>query len=603
MTHRQLLFWVVCLFLLLPLQQVRAQQEVLDSILKVYEETDSLHLKSRLASDIAWEYLYLNPDKTKEYSELALHHAEEADYIFGKATAYGSFGLYYDVTGDYDGAIESYRKAIKILEGYPEYEINVAANQHNLSLIFMNIEDWDKAIYYAKKALQYDIDNNKYQGQVYTYMNIAAMYGSADNLDSSLYYHRKVIEVGKKHGVNDFKIDYVNLTDIELDRRNYDSARYYLSEYLNYARHAPSSRKLNRLAYGLLSQTRLFILTQKPKEAKISADSAAMLVEQLQSPKLQVNVLENYSSYYELIKDHKKALKYYKEKENLQDSITRLELREKIEIVEARYQKEKQVNEINQLKASNEIGELKIAKSEGQRSLFLVIAILALITLAILTYLFINVQKNSRRLKAKNAIIENLIRESHHRIKNNLQVVSSLLNMQSKTVNSDEARIAINEAHHRVKTIALLHQRLQGSQDFETIPLNDFLESLSDSIVSGMASEKIEIQKDYHLSKSVVRTDKAIAIGLLVNELITNSIKYASSIGKPLKLFMKLDHDEEINLEYNDNGPGLPQDFELKQTTSLGYTIINSIIDQLNGLLNIGNKDGFWAEIKIPNEH
>ncbi len=582
-----------------------SQRQLLDSLLFQYQKTsnDSSQAKARIASDIAWEYLYLNPDSTKLFSQFSLDFAKVDLDPYALATAHGSFGLYYDVTGDYDASIESYLAAIKILENHPEYELGLNANYHNLSLIFMNIEDWPKAIYYAKKALQYDIDNQKYQGQVYAYMNIGTMYGNAGDMDSSLYFHHKAISIGKKHGEMDYIIDYVNLADIELDRKNYDSARYYLTEYIRYSRNSPSSRKLNRLAHGLVGQTRLYIETKEALKAKISADSAAIIIAQLQSPKLRVKLLENYSNYYALIQDYKEALRYYQKKENLRDSITRLELREKIEIVDARYQKEKQDNEIFHLKAKSEIGALEMAKSESQRILFLIIAVLALITLVILTYLFLNTRKNSARLKAKNETIENLIRESHHRIKNNLQVVSSLLNMQSNTVKSEEAKVAIRDAHHRVKTIALLHQRLQGSQDFETIQLDEFLDNLSDSVISGMVGKGAHVEKDYKLEKAKISTDKAIAVGLLVNELLTNSIKYASANGKNLCITMKLKNDTGLVLDYHDNGPGLPDGLDVNDNNSLGFTIINSIAGQLNGALKISNLNGFNAEITIPNEH
>lgn len=582
-----------------------SQKNILDSLVVqfVNVSNDSAILKSRLASDLAWEYLYLNPDSTKLFSKLSLKFAENAEDPYSIATAHGSYGLYYDVTGNYDASIESYLSAIKILENYPEYELGLNANYHNLSLIFMNIEDWPKAIFYAKKALQYDIQHNKYQGQVYAYMNIGTMYGNANDLDSSLYFHRKAISVGKKHGEMDYIIDYVNLADIELDRKNYDSARYYLQEYIQYSRKSKSSRKLNRLAHGLLGQTRLFIETKKPVKAKISADSASVIIEQLQSPKLRVKLLGNYSNYYELIGDYKKALHHFKQKEKLQDSITRLELREKIEIVEARYLKEKQANEIFQLKAQSEIGELEMAKSESQRILLLIIATLALSTLVILSYLFLNSRKNSNRLKLKNQTIENLIRESHHRIKNNLQVVSSLLNMQSNTVKSKEAKMAIGEAHHRVKTIALLHQRLQGSQDFETIQLDEFLNNLADSVLLGMTRIEAEIEKNFQLEPSKVKTDKAIAIGLLVNELLTNSIKYAYQKGRILTINLTLNNSDSLKLKYQDNGPGLTDKFDFKNSKSLGFTIIQSIADQLNAHIEIQNSNGFHAELKIPYEH
>ncbi len=174
--------------------------------------------------------------------------------------------------------------------------------------------------------------------------------------------------------------------------------------------------------------------------------------------------------------------------------------------------------------------------------------------------------------------------------------------MQGLTLKSKEAQKAIDDAHSRVKAIALLHQRLQGSSDFELIRLNLFLKELCESILNSMSHDRKEVQLELEIENIKIPTDKAISIGLLTNEFFTNSLKYATIPGQKLKINIRIKQGQEIEIAYSDNGPGLPSDLEVDESPSLGFTIINSIIAQLNGTLKLTATRGFGAEIRLPHE-
>ncbi|HAD96526.1 MAG TPA: hypothetical protein DCG19_03915 [Cryomorphaceae bacterium] len=581
---------------------VCGQRELIDSLKTALKKTDNLAEKSRLATDIAWESLYINPNHTLAYARTGLKYAQKANYPFGEATAYGTMGLYYDVVGDYNQAIESYLEAIRVLEKMDSVEVNLASNYSNLALIFDYIQDYEKAVFYTKKALKFEIISGQKDGEIISYINLAAMYRSLGMEDSSLYYHDRAIVSGKAAGLDSYKVTYVNVGNIYMDRGELDTAEYYYRLFLDYARKQGYDQR-NFLAYAYSGMAELHLMRGELEKGKAYADSSMELTIQMKFRDLRKEIYNHYSDYYEKKGNYKQALVYMRKMTNLKDSLGNAEIKKQIETLEARFQNEQNRNHIKELQTENEIKELTLAKAHTQRKLFLVIAILALLTLAIVIAFWITARKTSRQLKAKNTLIENLIRESHHRIKNNLQVVSSLLHMQGLTLKSKEAQKAIDDAHSRVKAIALLHQRLQGSSDFELIRLNLFLKELCENVLKSMSDKPENIELSLEVGDIRTPTDKAISIGLLTNEFFTNSLKYAWRQEEKLRVRICISEGDEMKITYQDNGPGLPEDLEIGQSPSLGFTIINSLISQLNGTLKILTPPGFGAEISLPDEH
>ncbi len=576
-----------------------SQNALIDSLKAEFEQEENLTKKSMLATDLAWEYLYVEPGLSLHYAQKGLNLGQKANYAFGIATAYGSMGLYYDVVGHYHQSIEAYLKAIKVLENMDGVEVNLAANYSNLALIFDYIKDHEKAIYYSRKALELEIKGGQKTGEIFSYVNLATMFRSAGMLDSSLYYHKKAIATGQSANNEEYKTTYVNLGNIYLDRMQLDSAEYYYVKFMEFAR-KQGSRQKNRLAYAFSGLANLHLLRNELEAGKAYADSALRLTLEMQFMDLRREIYGHYVNYYEKSGQPAQALAYFKRQTALQDSLGNADLKKQIETLEARFQNEQNRNEISALEAENEIKELRLAKASTQQKLLAVIALLALLTLAVVIAFWITARKTSKKLAAKNSLIENLIRESHHRIKNNLQVVSSLLNMQGLTLQSEEARKAIYDAHSRVKAIALLHQRLQGSSDFEMIRLNLFLKELCDSILKGMSQNPGEIDLELEIDEIKTPTDKAISIGLLTNEFFTNSLKYATRPEKKLRIKIQIREGKEMQITYCDNGPGLPEEVDTERGSSLGFTIINSLISQLDGKLTLLPQQGFAAEIKIP---
>ena len=209
----------------------------------------------------------------------------------------------------------------------------------------------------------------------------------------------------------------------------------------------------------------------------------------------------------------------------------------------------------------------------------------------------------TKRKKVENEIMESLqekevlIRVIHHRVKNNMQIISSLLNLQIQHVNDGEAENVLKESQGRVKSMAMIHEKLYQSDSFSKINFKNYVERLVWDIFFsyGIKAHSIEPVLDIEVIK--IGIDTAIPLGLIINELVTNSVKYAfSEYEGTIKIEFKSSADE-LELIVADDGIGLPKDFNFENTKTLGLQLVNSLVKQIDGKIKLVISKG--TEFKI----
>ena len=195
-----------------------------------------------------------------------------------------------------------------------------------------------------------------------------------------------------------------------------------------------------------------------------------------------------------------------------------------------------------------------------------------------------------------------LLREIHHRVKNNLQVIASLLHLQSSRVESDELRRAFDESDDRIQSMALVHQLLYQSRQLASIDFASYLTSLVERLARSFGVERERI--DFRVSAENIRLDidTAIPFGLIVNELVSNALKHGFPDGKHGRIGISLDRadDQGLILIVEDNGVGLPPATILDTARSLGLQIVNTLAAQLHGFVTISRNGGTTFRITIP---
>ncbi|BDZ69600.1 hypothetical protein GCM10025861_01170 [Methanobacterium petrolearium] len=212
----------------------------------------------------------------------------------------------------------------------------------------------------------------------------------------------------------------------------------------------------------------------------------------------------------------------------------------------------------------------------------------------------------TKRKKAENRIIESLeekevlLREIHHRVKNNMQIISSLLNLQIQFEDLDETVGVLKESQGRVKSMAMVHEKLYKSDSFSKINFKEYLKNLVSDIFYSYGIKMETINWELDIEDVNIGIDTAIPLGLIINELITNSVKYAfPNHGKGnIKTIFKLKNQGYV-LIISDNGIGIPEDLEPGKTETLGLQLVMSLVKQLDGTLKLDRENGTRYTIKF----
>jgi len=196
---------------------------------------------------------------------------------------------------------------------------------------------------------------------------------------------------------------------------------------------------------------------------------------------------------------------------------------------------------------------------------------------------------------------EVLLREIHHRVKNNLAIVISLLNFQLNNNSNEELTRIIIDIQMRIRSMALIHEHLYRSENLDRIPLANYIESLSVIIMTAFSGHRIHMIHD--LDPIDVSIETAVPMGLIINELLTNAFKYAFPKGAPGEIHIRLKKEdgEQCFLVVEDNGIGLPEDPSMDSEKSLGFYIVRILVEQLAGNIKIVREKGTSFQIRFMN--
>lgn len=209
-----------------------------------------------------------------------------------------------------------------------------------------------------------------------------------------------------------------------------------------------------------------------------------------------------------------------------------------------------------------------------------------------------------KQLKASLEEKELLLKEVHHRVKNNLQVISSIFSLQSQALEDQQALAILEESQNRISSMALIHEKLYQSANLANI---DFVEYIRDLAYHLLASYNVNpnwIKTEMNIESIPLNLDSAIPCGLLINELVSNSLKHGFPNQRSGNIYIFLgfkdEQQETLCIRVEDDGVGLPENFDPRKSTSLGFSLITSLTQQLRGTLKFQNNPGASFEITFP---
>tara|TARA_R110002050_G_scaffold11921_2_gene39589 strand:+ start:14003 stop:15925 length:1923 start_codon:yes stop_codon:yes gene_type:complete len=501
----------------------------------------------------------------------------------GQATTYFKIGWVHKKKGELAKAMELDIKALRLMESIND-KLGIAGANNRISEDLSRQGRNEEALDYAKKTIEFCKENKLDEELVYAYTSAGSACIAMDNPQESFFYFDKALRLGKSLGFNP-----MNLTDFMNNRGNalkrlgkYSEA---LTEYENALAIAKQTNYRNAMVVLTANLGEINLLTGNYKDA---------LKYQLQTVQFQEedkdysNLTENYghvSTIYEKLGNYPMALEYQKKARTMRDKTAAIESDKTMSKLLTQYETEKK---------ENTIASQKLQLSQQKLVQWLTIGLASLL----LGFLFFgyrsykNRTKSNLLLAAKNKQNELLLKEIHHRVKNNLELVKSLISLQSAQLEDSATKDAMIASQNRVQSMGIIHQKLYQGDNLGSIEMKDYFLNLGEGILDTFnADDKVKIE--CAMENLELDVDTAVPIGLIVNELLTNALKYAFPEDAKGNIMISLSksNPETLTLKVSDNGIGKTQGLAPKGT-GFGSQLVQLLTQQLNGEMKEDTKNG-----------
>lgn len=610
----------------------------MDEKAKAFINMGFLHRYS-LDSELAMDYLlqalqiYLDTDNKKgeldtyynlgEFNSHFEHYSKSIEY-YNQAIGlgleinnqkrlgmiYNNLGLIYQYIGDYDKATQFQFEALSIKEKINDNTIQLT--HVNIGLNYKEQKNYEKSLEHYHIALNMFIENNEMAYIAQTYKNIGNVYFEMNDLVEAKNYYQQAFTIYKE--LNDqvaISNYYMLMGNIFRKQGLIENAKISYKEALDGFPENGSQRSLFFIYSNIadlelsLSQT-----TKSDEENKlIRAIGYGIKMKQI-AENLGSVVLLNRShellfKAYKASNDQSKALEFAELFMASRDSLYSMQKQKTILNIQTKYETEKRVLEIELLNSDNKLMSTRLSQSIDQREnqqTVIFLLILGFISVCIFIFVIYRFYLQSKQLNSKlilkNAIIlkqkeekEVLLKEIHHRVKNNLQLISSLLNLQTQNIEDESIISAIADGQNRIEAMVLIHQKLYQGANISSIDFKDYTLQLLDQI-SGLYPELKEVERKVIAHDIKLDIDTSVPIGLILSELITNAFKYSFS-NKKGSITITLTKDEhDYVLVVHDSGPGLPKDFDPSTTSSIGLHLVRRLSRQLYGTSHYKYENG-----------
>ena len=520
-------------------------------------------------------------DSAIYYCERAIKVAESMDPNGAVLkTFYSELALYYKTKGDLNKAIKTYFGALEL---YDESEISggKATLLNNIAYVYENQGEFDLAKSYFTKGLGMNQSIENKDGIAASYSGLASVLRDQNKIEESNSYYFKSLELRKevRHyrdvvlSLFNIGINYGTLKQFELSKKYLDQSKK-LSDSIDYTfGQLISNRGLGQLFYNKEEYTL----------AKEYLELAMALAQEYNHPDEISKATKELSVIYANENNWKAAYTTVVLHHKMKDSIRNADTERNVLKIKNEYELAQKQKEVDVLALNNELQALALKKKE-QQVLFTTLGIVLLLLLLIIGYRsYKNKQKNNRLLKEQNEAKSAILKEIHHRVKNNLSIVNSLLHLQSKTLTDTKDIAVFKEAQSRVVSMALLHEKLYRTDDLRYIDVNDHLSVLIEDLIEAYALNK-EIKLDMEITAENLDINELVPLGLLINEIITNSLKHAFREKDEGTIIVKLSQTphNDFELIIGDDGVGIDEE---QPSKGIGKRLISIFIRQLDAVI------------------
>ena len=577
---------LLILFFLLSCTTLMAQKMSYEAIMKMPDDSVKVDSLSAYGSDIE----FTNKSESLRMQQEALKIAQKINSKFRIARTLYRVGSEEKLLERQTDALGHLQQSYNMFEEMKNYKRLIRITQ-KMAQVFEDKGDRESAINYYQKTLTLAQQYNDEEYQGYALASLAYMKSrNLNEAQKTLATYQQANAVYQKLGMtNDQQILLSNMAGFYKRLKQYDKAiDLYKStgEYFRKVKYVTGEAESYAMMGEIFFEQKEFSKTEKlEKEAlKILASQEGNLLQ-------KVGATEYLGKAYAAQNNYKAAFETQEKWRVLYDTLSNQNGKNNVASLQTKFETAQKEAQIKELDYKNE--------AKTKQLLYAIIGLLVLGGLLGLSiYLYRNLQKNKEKVEAQSKQLSTLMKELHHRVKNNLAIVSSLLSIQSDRLEDENAAKAVREGQLRVQAMSLIHQRLYKTEDVTTINIKNYLSDLTESLMEAYGHTPDNFDLQINVDKPEMDVDLAIPIGLIVNELVTNSFKYAYEGIKKPSLIINLKNDKDLTLQVQDNGIGFDEK-EMDKKDSFGKELIKGLSNQVRGKCKFVSMNGTYFELSI----
>lgn len=654
------------MFLDARIDKERARWQIATAKMKKSLNYFLLHKMDEQAGDVYSELSYMSNNDPEnlivkiKLKEKAIYYFERSRKVLKKANVLKDLAEIYSIKEDPEKAIAVLKQSLGAFQS-AKYE-KVQMVYKLLSLAEVQKGDYKEALRYAhlsEKTAEKVGDQSVDLSSIYNQVGLVYYYLNQEN--NAIEYYEKALVIAKRNKAIPFiRTAAANIAVVLIGQKKYHEGIGMIKEYRKLYPH--EDKEFEMYENDVLFHT--YTIIKQMKDADVYyrklvdhygeyAEKANRRASVLYGFSMYRFQKKDYRSFYKSVKlfdsltaytgndlirsnnyllwfkadstlgKYKDAIKHFQLYKKHSDSVFNGEKSRQINSLQIQFDTEQKDRNIQLLKQKEKLQETRIANDTMMRYIFAGV-FLVLTLFAFLLYNRSRLKNNAnRKLEIKRRQIDEqnkelkkllaekewLLKEIHHRVKNNLQIVISLLNTQSAYLENEEALTAIQNSQQRMHTISLIHQKLYQSENLSVIDMFWYINALVSYIKECYSSDK-NILFVLDLEPVFLDAAQAVPIGLIINEAVNNAMKYAFPDKKKgeVKIHFKQIGQNKYKLEIADNGVGLPENVNINTHESLGMNLMQGLAAQLDGTFFLENENGLkitviFEHYKITDDH
>lgn len=503
-------------------------------------------------------------------------------------------------------------KLAPLIEKYVEKDETYRPKGHtrifDLAMVYYHTKNYDLAIDKFLRQVQVfdDMGDQLYKSSMLNNVGLC-YFNLKEYVTARTYFNKAILELSKpnrngvvtnkKPGYNLYfeKVIRGNIGKIDLMEGKHDTALTSFTEELK------TSKSFNEypiITNAYLSIGKAYYLKNNAPLAHKYLDSVFLVMSQFDKTDTKIEAYDLQGKILLLEGNLKDAAKSFESEKTLQDSVLKVRINRDVMMAAIKFDTESREKE---LVASKQ--EL-IVREKLEKHQWIALAV-AMSLLALTGFMFLKSSRDKITIANQKDILEDslqekktLLKEVHHRVKNNLQVVSGLLQLHSKKLVSKEMNAVLKDAQQHIQSMALVHEMLYQQDTYSVIPMQEYLEKLVNQILSSLSGKQLQVKIDAGTIELSI--DSVIPLGLILSELITNTNKYAYDDAEgTILITLEKNQEEAFIFQYKDFGKGLPLNYKEHLSETMGLRLIHMLAEEINGDIVISGQQGMSVLISF----